>query len=340
MNKKIKINVYIIFLVFFIFISCQILNRDKILIGALNQENSLDNEKTLNHELSKTDFGFAISSDPHFFSKNSNHEATINILTRLEKYYKEGRINALFILGDFFDIGGIRENWIKFIEIKKEISPTLKVYSVIGNHDKYFGGSKYWKMIFQNVNTNQIDNNEIKMKKFNDYTWHYNYKNFHFIGLNLPFNNNYTSEAEKKWISKEIEQIEDEDFLIILSHSFFWASGYKDLSGNWFDNKNNIKNIFPIFSNKAKLVVSGHNHYMEWIEKEGISYAIVGAMGGKPDPEPSYITNGSVWFNRGKFGYLLIEKKGNKIYISFEDQFGNTLFEKIIESPKKWNKIG
>lgn len=314
----------------------------------INEETNIFNFSNFSAKQNEETFGFAISSDPHFFSKNSNLQTSIKILQILEKYFEEGKIEAFFCLGDFFDNGGIKQNWIEFIKLKNKYAPILPIFSVIGNHDRYFGGQKYWINLFgNNKNINQknllfkyvIKNNPITLNNNPDYffingptpfVWHYKYKKFHFIGLNLPWAYFDTNEKEKQWIKTEIQKISKDDFLVILSHSFFYASGYKDISGNWFDNMGNIENIAPIFIEKADLVISGHNHYMEWIEKMGIYWVIIGAMGGKPDPIPTFITNGSKWFTRGKFGFFLIENKNGNINFSFIDQSENILYEIIL----------
>ncbi|NMC68060.1 MAG: hypothetical protein GYA61_07530 [Spirochaetales bacterium] len=249
----------------------------------------------------------------------------INILRTCEKYYIEGRIDRLFILGDFFDIGGFKENWIKFLKLKNEVSPNIKIMSVIGNHDRYLDGQIFWKSIFGNI----VDKNIIYGPT--SFVWHYSFKNFHFIGLNLPCGFYNMSFKEIKWLKQELNKIPEDNFTVILSHSFFYSSGYKDITGKWFDNNGNIKKIAPIFYKKADLVVSGHNHYMEWIEQDNLIWVIIGAMGGKPDPTPSFITKGSKWFLKDQFGFFLIEAKEENIHCSFLDQFGNILFSKIIK---------
>ncbi len=209
-------------------------------------------------------FGFAFSSDPHLFSKNSNYSATIKILQLIEKYYNYGKIKAFFILGDYFDNGGKKENWYKYNEIVKQYAPKVPILSVIGNHDKYFGGDNYWRQFFNYKNIKNI------ILGLTDFIWYYKYNNFHFIGLNLPWNSFNMNEKEKKWVKEITENVPENQFLIVLSNSFFYSSGYKGLFYNWFDNKQNIEKIAPLFIKKAKLVISGYNHYMEWIEKEDI----------------------------------------------------------------------
>lgn len=85
-----------------------------------------------------------------------------------------------------------------------------------------------------------------------------------------------------------------------------------------------------IIAGKADLVVSGHNHYMEWIEADGTAWAVVGAMGGKPDPLPTYKAPGSVWFSQGVFGRLVLELKPQGLSCEFQDETGTILFQRTI----------
>lgn len=341
--KCLKLSLLLIIILIILFSSC-IINVGLFNNKDINDYHNLFNFLSLTTKQNKETFGFAISSDPHFFSKNSNSLASVKILQILEKYFEEGRIKTFFCLGDFFDNGGIKQNWIEFVSLKNKYAPTLPIFSVIGNHDLYFGGQKYWISFFKNsqniyrndalqrqVLTNSFVKSVNQTKYFfiygpTSFVWHYSHDFFHFIGLNLPCGYFNMSEKEKRWVKNEIEKISKQDFLVILSHSFFYASGYKDLTGNWFDNQGNIKNIAPIFLDKADLVISGHNHYMELIEKDNIYWIIIGAMGGKPDPEPKYISKGSKWFLKDVYGFFLIEKSNNQIIFSFKDYNDNTLY--------------
>lgn len=341
--KCLKLSLLLIIILVISFSSCTI-NDVPINNKDINYYDDIFNFSSLIEKQNKENFGFAISSDPHFFSKNSNSVASIKILQILEKYFEEGRIKAFFCLGDFFDNGGKRQNWIEFISLKNKYAPTLPIFSVIGNHDIYFGGKKYWISFFRNlyniykndafqryVLTNSLLNSVNQTKYYfiygpTSFVWHYSYDFFHFIGLNLPWGYFNMSEKEKNWVKNEIEKISKQDFLVILSHSFFYASGYKDLTGKWFDNQGNINNIAPIFLDKADMVISGHNHYMELIEHDNIYWVIIGAMGGKPDPDPIYISKGSKWFLKDVHGFFFIEKSNNRIILSFKDYNDNTLY--------------
>jgi hypothetical protein len=74
------------------------------------------------------------------------------------------------------------------------------------------------------------------------------------------------------------------------------------------------------------LVFSGHDHQMEHISADGIDYVIIGALGGKPDRQPTFISEGSQFLQFGTFGYarLSIEKQG--FTVRFIDEYGNELY--------------
>jgi hypothetical protein len=74
------------------------------------------------------------------------------------------------------------------------------------------------------------------------------------------------------------------------------------------------------------LVLSGHDHQMEHITVDGIDYVIIGALGGKPDREPTYISPGSQFFSLGVFGYLDIRITQDTYRVSFIDETGEELY--------------
>ena len=208
---------------------------------------------------------------------------------------QNGKIRALIILGDFVDWGADSYSWQVVLSLFERYAPQVPLFSIAGNHDMYGGGLKYWFRYFMFTN-----------KKQQLPYWYLHQQDVHIIGMFLPWSFRDADKAQKAWLLQTLSQIPDTHFVIILTHSFFYASGYYDFwsGGAWYDNTGKIKHIAPLFTHKADLIVSRHNHYMEWIEQDDTNWAIVGAMGGKPDPEPSYITQGSRFFKRNAFGVL------------------------------------
>ncbi|HEY9053923.1 MAG TPA: hypothetical protein VIO60_03815, partial [Rectinemataceae bacterium] len=114
---------------------------------------------------------------------------------------------------------------------------------------------------------------------------------------------------------------------------FFYASGYDDpeLDKPWYDHYQNIPAVVPLLEKYGvDLVVSGHNHYQELLEMNGVTYAVIGAMGGKPDPSPAYVSPASKWIAVGEHGRLDLDFYADELVLTFRDSTGNPLHEKRI----------
>lgn len=265
----------------------------------------------------------AISSDPHFASKTSNIGASTNILRLCNTWSRQRYLQGLIILGDYVDWGGNSKAWEEAVSIMKQTAPNLTIFGLAGNHDIYGNGLANWfrySMKPQNIAFQPVP------------YWKMQIHDIHFIGLYLPWDYRDFDIKQKLWLQKTLSDIPANHFIVILTHSFFYASGYYDFwsGGSWYDNKGNILHIASLFKNRADLVVSGHNHYMEWIEQDGISWVVIGAMGGKPDPNPTYITKGSQFFRRNIFGFLLVERTLEGLRCSFIDEHGTVLYSKTL----------
>lgn len=279
-----------------------------------------DMTKTLTQRSSTA---IAISSDPHFASKTSNANATSNILKLCESWFQQNYLQGLIILGDYVDWGGNSKAWKEAVLIMKHTAPQLFIWGLAGNHDLYGNGLANWfrySMKPQDIAFQQVP------------YWKLQLHDIHFIGLYLPWSHNDFDAKQKVWLQKILCEIPNNHFIVILTHSFFYASGYYDFWSGiaWYDNRGNIEHVAPLFKDRADLVVSGHNHYMEWIEQDGTNWVIIGAMGGKPDPKPTYFTKGSQFFKRAIFGLLLVERIPEGLRCSFIDEHGTTLYSKTL----------
>ncbi len=265
----------------------------------------------------------AISSDPHFASKTSNTTASANILRLCDTWSQQRYLQGLIILGDYVDWGGNSKAWEAAESIMKNNAPNLIIFGLAGNHDIYGNGLANWFRYImkpQNIAFQPVP------------YWKLQIHDVHFIGLYLPWSYSDFDAKQKLWLQKTLSDIPKNHFIVILTHSFFYASGYYDFwsGGAWYDNKGNLTQIAPLFKDRADLVVSGHNHYMEWIEHSGTNWVVIGAMGGKPDPKPTYITKGSQFFRRNIFGFLLVERTVEGLRCTFIDEHGTALFSKTL----------
>jgi len=140
---------------------------------------------------------------------------------------------------------------------------------------------------------------------------------------------------QRAWLSAQLESIPRRDAVIVLSHCYFYASGYDDPeSGSpWYDHPGTIREVVPILEKYGvDLVLSGHNHYLELLEWNGVAYAVIGAMGGVPDPEPTYRSPASKWIRVSTFGFLEAEFYSDRIELIFRDSGGAELHRAAVSA--------
>ena len=265
-------------------------------------------------------FRVALSSDPHYGREASNASARSAILRLSQAEYDDGALDAFFDLGDTVEMGMKAADWREALESIRADSPTLPFVALLGNHDAMIGGYARWKAAFATS------------AGLSASSWRMDAGPVHFIALDLLWGPEGFGAKEKAWLQAQLESIPASDFIVVLSHCFFYSSGYVDEGTGmpWFDHADMLREVAPLIAGKADLVVSGHNHYMEWIEADGSSWAVVGAMGGKPDPVPTYVSPGSVWFKQGTFGRLVLELVPEGLACEFQDQTGTALFRKVL----------
>ncbi|HAE21225.1 MAG TPA: hypothetical protein DCG47_02735 [Spirochaetaceae bacterium] len=264
----------------------------------------------------------ALSSDPHVDRDISNHAARAAILSRAQAEYEGGELDAFFILGDFVEQGFLASGWERALGELRELAPSLPFYMLLGNHDAMLGGSRRWLAAMAPTN----------YARHSPYMWRLDAGRIHFLALDLPWGPEDLSHREKAWLETQLSGIAAEDITIVLSHAFFYSSGYVDEGTGkaWYDHEDNLRLIAPLLAGRADHLISGHNHYMEWIESGGTAWAVIGAMGGKPDPEPSYRSPGSQWFARERYGRLVLEELPEGLRCAFESHEGERLFERVI----------
>lgn len=270
----------------------------------------------------------ALSSDPHYGREASNAAARSAILRLSQAEYEAQRLDAFFDLGDTVEMGMDAADWREALGSLKSDAPTLPFVALLGNHDALIGGTYRWRAAFA-AGTGRLGTPKGGLSAS---SWKLDAGRVHFIALDLLWGPEGFGDKEKAWLSAQLDSIPKADYAVVLSHCFWRSSGYIDEGTGkpWYDHAEMLSELAPLLMGKADLVVSGHNHYMEWIEADGTAWAVVGAMGGKPDPEPSYKAPGSVWFRRGTFGRLVLETSAAGLSCEFQDQDGTPLFTKVL----------
>jgi hypothetical protein len=251
---------------------------------------------------------FAFSSDPHFGNPESKPEASSAIIREVDA----GSFGAFFVLGDLTAMGS---NDGDILTAYRAFSAEQRVplAFLMGNHDALVGAAPRFRRTFGVGNP----------------PFRYDSGAVHVIALDLLWGTDAWSAAKGRSLEAALASIPKADAVIVVSHCFFWSSGYVEPSSGkaWFDHAETTKEIAPLLEKYGvDLVVSGHNHYMEFLEKGDTAYAVIGAMGGPPDPEPTYVSPYSKWFSRGRYGYLAADLSAGAISLRFVDEKGDVLF--------------
>ena len=95
---------------------------------------------------------------------------------------------------------------------------------------------------------------------------------------------------------------------------------------SWYDDQDTISRLTPLFEKyDVDLVLSGHNHLNELLQKNGVTYAISGAFGGLPNPPRDYISPASVWYLAGQHAFLDVTVNDDAIDLVYRDPGYNGL---------------
>ncbi len=275
-------------------------------------------------------FRVALSSDPHYGRDTSDAAARSAILRLSQAEYSAGHLDAFIDLGDTVEMGMDPGDWQEALESITRDAPTLPFIALMGNHDAMIGGASRWRAAFAAGKGKR----GVPEGGLSASSWRMDEGPVHFIALDLLWGPEGFGRKEQAWLANQIASIPDDEYIVVLSHCFFYSSGYIDSGSGkpWYDHAEMLEKVAPLLAGKVDLVVSGHNHYMEWIETGGTVWAVVGAMGGKPDPLPTYMSPGSVWFSQGVFGRLVLELGAEGLACEFQDQTGKSLFARTLAS--------
>jgi len=263
---------------------------------------------------------FAVSSDPHWNTTYCNPQSRTAIMEQVNSR----KYDAFFILGDISDQGDIPNGYeVVVSDINKYLTET-PVRLVMGNHDSLVDA----KWIFQTY-----FNDGPKASPY----YRIDSGSTHFIILNLLWGTEDFTAQQKNWLITQLESIPQSDTVIAMSHCFYVSSGYVEAETNakWYDIPQMIKEVCPIFEKyHVDLVLSGHNHLMNVLKKDGITYAICGAMGGPLDDRTDYNSPYSIWEENTKNGWLDVTVGKNDIQLVYFDSDGNELYRDSVTLSK------
>lgn len=260
----------------------------------------------------------SFSSDPHWGVDTANAGARTNVLASIAEH----KPDAFFLLGDTVDTGSRALMWNFALSDLEAIVPKVPIRPLLGNHDALLGGQYLYKKAFFPPSFSSDSGSP--------YYYSIDAGAATIVVLDLPWGTENFGRRQRSWLQKTLAEADKTKPIIALSHSFFYASGYDDpeLDKPWYDHRENIPAIAPLFEQYGvDLVVSGHNHYQEYLEHSGVRYAVIGAMGGKSDPEPAYVSPSSKWLAVATFGRLDVDILPAEVVLSYRDEMGGLLHE-------------
>lgn len=255
----------------------------------------------------------SFSSDPHWGANTSNAQARTQILESIA----QRKPDAFFMLGDTVETGNSAVQWNFALSDLEALIPQVPVRPLLGNHDALFGGQYLYRKAFWPAS--------FRSDSGSPYYWSIDAGAATIVAVDLPWGTENFGARQRAWLEKTLAAADPHKPLIVLSHSYFYASGYDDpdFGSPWYDHYQNIPALVPLFEKYGvDLVISGHNHYQELLAHNGIAYAIIGSMGGIPDPEPSYRSPWSQWLAVSAFGWLDVEVLPARLVLVFRDEQG------------------
>ena len=262
----------------------------------------------------------AIGSDTHIGTGHSNSSATQQILTNIAE--AADPYDAFFDLGDRVEMGNDDAQWVSAIATFAPVTAHIPTGQVLGNHDGWFTGAELWKDHFA-APLHQGGSSSPYYKKIELAP------DVHLFLLNLEWGTETYTKQQQRWFEAELEAIPESDWILVLSHAFYFASSTEYDGLPWYDNTKMIETFHELFVKEGvDAVFSGHDHQFEHLSVDAVDYFIVGAMGGKRDKTPTYISAGSRFRDFLEFGYadLLFSEDHNTLEVSFLNAEGSKIY--------------
>lgn len=254
----------------------------------------------------------AIASDAHFGAASANEEARNQIMDTVN-----GGGYDLFVMGgDLLDLGYDKSHTEMAIRDMEAYLTNVPVHFLMGNHDALVNTEANFRRYFQPGET--YFNHVLEVAP-----------GVHIVVFNLLWGTPDLKKSDVEWLSETLSKLPEEDTVIVVSHCFYYGSGYvSEGGGKWYDLDGVIKKIVPIFEeNGVDLVLSGHQHSMELMEQNGIYYALVGPFGGSLFENYEIKTAANQLFYEGyTYGFVSLDIADDALTLTFRDAQGASLY--------------
>jgi UDP-2,3-diacylglucosamine pyrophosphatase LpxH len=267
---------------------------------------------------------FSVASDTHVGAGDNRQDLTLEMIKQIAD--PENNFDYFFSLGDLVENGSSRSQWQEALTDMSPIISSIPAGFVPGNHDTLFRGLDFYHYYCYP--------DGIVTKSGSGLYYRIDNGPIHFLVLDLEWSAETYSAAQAAWLEDQLKTIPDNDWKIVMSHGFYYSSGYIFHGRQWYDNPETIQALTPLFEKyKVDLVFSGHNHQMELLQHSGVTYVVCGAFGGLPDPTRKYISPASLWYTTGQFGFMDVKISSQQADLTFCDPDLNVLKNYTLQKP-------
>ena len=264
---------------------------------------------------------FAVGSDAHFGAGEARNDLTGKMLQQIAN--PTNNYNMFFYLGDLVEHGFTDSQWQEALKTMSATTSVIPVKYAVGNHDTLLGGLNRWETY--------CDPKGMLLQSGTQLWQRIDVGNVHFLLIDLEWSTESFNTAQSEWLEKQLANIPQDDWTIVMGHGFYYASGSITDGWKWYDNPETINKLTPLFEKYGvDMVFSGHAHQLELLQKSGVTYVVCGAFGGIPDTERQYVSPESVWYASNDYAFMDVTVNGSNANLIFRDPDGNEINSFVI----------
>jgi UDP-2,3-diacylglucosamine pyrophosphatase LpxH len=253
---------------------------------------------------------FAVGSDAHYGAATARNDFSTAMLYGIAS--PANKFDMFFFLGDLVEYGFQENQWQQAFNAFSNTTSIVPTRFAAGNHDTLFSGFNNYK--------NYCYPEGMSIQTGSRLWYRIDAGKVHFLILDLEWSAESFTAAQAAWLETQLKSIPVNDWKIVMSHGFYYASGLKMEGWNWYDNPETIEKLTPLFKQYGvDLVFSGHMHRLELLQNSGVVYVVCAPFGGQPDPPATYKSASSIWDGTGQRGFVDVTLTGEQCTLVFRN---------------------